>query len=72
VDMDARPNFKELAEELSKMARDPPRYIVIDVGGCFHSELRQMCLLDVGKLAYSGLHLGIGTIWLETRQNYNS
>ena len=31
VDMEARPTFRELVEELSKMARDPPRFIVVNV-----------------------------------------
>jgi epidermal growth factor receptor len=29
VDPDARPSFKELVEEFSKMSRDPGRYLVI-------------------------------------------
>nr|CAB3243195.1 receptor tyrosine-protein kinase erbB-4 [Phallusia mammillata] len=29
VDAEARPNFRELTEELSKMARDPQRYLVV-------------------------------------------
>ena len=31
VDAECRPSFTELAEEFSKMARDPGRYLVIDV-----------------------------------------
>uniref|UniRef100_UPI00089DBC12 receptor tyrosine-protein kinase erbB-4 n=1 Tax=Ciona intestinalis TaxID=7719 RepID=UPI00089DBC12 len=33
VDAEARPTFKELTEELSKLARDPQRYLVIDNDG---------------------------------------
>uniref|UniRef100_H2YUP7 receptor protein-tyrosine kinase n=1 Tax=Ciona savignyi TaxID=51511 RepID=H2YUP7_CIOSA len=33
VDAEARPTFRELSEELSKMARDPQRYVVIDNDG---------------------------------------
>jgi len=31
VDAECRPSFSELAEEFSKMARDPGRYLVIEV-----------------------------------------
>lgn len=31
LDADSRPNFIELAEEFAKMARDPGRYLVIQV-----------------------------------------
>lgn len=31
LDALSRPSFHELAEEYSKMARDPGRYLVIDV-----------------------------------------
>jgi len=31
LDVDGRPSFKELAEEFSKMARDPGRYLSIPV-----------------------------------------
>ena len=31
VDAEARPTFSELSEELLRMAKDPPRYIVIEV-----------------------------------------
>lgn len=30
IDSAARPTFNELAQEFSKMARDPGRYLVID------------------------------------------
>ncbi|XP_076821591.1 epidermal growth factor receptor-like isoform X1 [Clavelina lepadiformis] len=33
VDAEARPTFRELSEDLSKMARDPQRYVVIDNEG---------------------------------------
>ena len=31
LDAESRPAFKELAEEFAKMARDPGRYLVIQV-----------------------------------------
>lgn len=31
IDADSRPKFKELAAEFSRMARDPQRYLVIQV-----------------------------------------
>ena len=31
LDAQSRPNFKELADEFAKMARDPGRYLVITV-----------------------------------------
>lgn len=39
LDADSRPSFKELAEEFAKMARDPGRYLVIQV-----SLLNTLCL----------------------------
>lgn len=32
IDENIRPTFKELANEFTRMARDPPRYLVIKVG----------------------------------------
>lgn len=32
IDPDSRPRFKELVKEFTQMARDPPRYVVIQVG----------------------------------------
>lgn len=31
IDADSRPKFKELAAEFTRMARDPQRYLVIQV-----------------------------------------
>lgn len=31
IDENVRPTFKELANEFTRMARDPPRYLVIKV-----------------------------------------
>lgn len=31
IDADSRPKFRELINEFSKMARDPQRYLVIQV-----------------------------------------
>lgn len=36
IDPDSRPRFRELIAEFSKMARDPPRYLVIQVSGVTH------------------------------------
>lgn len=33
IDENIRPTFKELANEFTRMARDPPRYLVIKVSG---------------------------------------
>lgn len=38
IDADSRPKFKELAAEFCRMARDPQRYLVIQV--CGHAFLR--------------------------------
>lgn len=32
IDPDSRPKFKDLVSDFSAMARDPPRYVVIQVG----------------------------------------
>ena len=37
LDAESRPSFKELKDEFAKMARDPGRYLVIQV--CVHYEL---------------------------------
>lgn len=34
IDENVRPTFKELANEFTRMARDPPRYLVIKVRQC--------------------------------------
>lgn len=34
IDENIRPTFKELANEFTRMARDPPRYLVIKVSRC--------------------------------------
>jgi len=31
IDENVRPTFKELANEFTRMARDPPRYLVVKV-----------------------------------------
>lgn len=38
IDADSRPKFKELAAEFCRMARDPQRYLVIQVRG--HASLQ--------------------------------
>lgn len=35
IDADSRPRFRELIAEFSKMARDPKRYLVIQVSWIF-------------------------------------
>lgn len=37
IDADSRPRFRELIAEFSKMARDPSRYLVIQVGLCLRT-----------------------------------
>lgn len=51
IDENVRPTFKELANEFTRMARDPPRYLVIKVGPLCRSqpleqsaELNKLCL----------------------------
>lgn len=34
IDENVRPTFKELANDFTRMARDPARYLVIKVGLC--------------------------------------
>lgn len=36
LDAESRPSFRELSLEFAKMARDPGRYLVIQVGGHYH------------------------------------
>lgn len=38
IDADSRPRFRELIAEFSKMARDPSRYLVIQVGLCLRTD----------------------------------
>lgn len=40
VDPDSRPTFRELIEDFSKMARDPQRYLVIDVSTIMNCDLK--------------------------------
>uniref|UniRef100_A0A665VQS3 Receptor protein-tyrosine kinase n=1 Tax=Echeneis naucrates TaxID=173247 RepID=A0A665VQS3_ECHNA len=47
IDENVRPTFKELANEFTRMARDPPRYLVIKV--------RQTTLVYILSLEYAGL-----------------
>lgn len=35
IDPDSRPRFKDLVLDFTAMARDPPRYVVIQVCVCF-------------------------------------
>lgn len=52
IDADSRPKFKELAAEFSRMARDPQRYLVI-----------QVCTFDLDLEEYpNGKHDKVGLI----------
>uniref|UniRef100_A0A452IKJ0 receptor protein-tyrosine kinase n=1 Tax=Gopherus agassizii TaxID=38772 RepID=A0A452IKJ0_9SAUR len=46
IDENVRPTFKELANEFTRMARDPPRYLVIKVSAC-DKELEDMETLEL-------------------------
>ncbi|XP_072540741.1 receptor tyrosine-protein kinase erbB-3a [Salminus brasiliensis] len=57
IDENVRPTFKELANEFTRMARDPPRYLVIKQGECTtpdpasddaHQRGTEMDILGVG------------------------
>lgn len=45
IDADSRPKFKELAAEFSRMARDPQRYLVIQVSNIRGKEKKKKNLL---------------------------
>lgn len=48
IDADSRPKFKELAAEFTRMARDPQRYLVIQVcksSGCHRNKYQNIKLL---------------------------
>lgn len=47
IDPEYRPRFKDLVKEFTAMARDPPRYVVIQVCGCFPSALRILVVMVV-------------------------
>lgn len=56
IDADSRPKFKELASEFSRMARDPQRYLVIQVSGFIVSWLLSLNILScTGLLPCPGL-----------------
>lgn len=61
IDENVRPTFKELANEFTRMARDPPRYLVIKVRNVFigsHSICTAFCFLHVQKCSvYCGASL---------------
>lgn len=42
IDADSRPKFKELAAEFSRMARDPQRYLVIQVSNIRGKEKKNL------------------------------
>lgn len=45
IDADSRPKFKELAAEFTRMARDPQRYLVIQVWRVDPNQADLNCLL---------------------------
>lgn len=59
IDADSRPKFKELAAEFSRMARDPQRYLVIQVSNSTTSgkKNKEFCLpnLTVKGIAFESL-----------------
>lgn len=59
IDADSRPKFKELAAEFSRMARDPQRYLVIQVTNSTTSgkKNKEFCLpnLTVKGVAFESL-----------------
>lgn len=50
IDPDSRPRFKNLVNDFSAMARDPPRYVVIQV--C-------VCVIHVANATYFCVSMGI-------------
>lgn len=56
IDADSRPKFKELAAEFTRMARDPQRYLVIQVGELM--VLEYVCYLySVSSVTVSVFHI---------------
>lgn len=56
IDADSRPKFKELAAEFTRMARDPQRYLVIQVGKLMVMEY--VCYLySVSSVTVSVFHI---------------
>lgn len=49
IDPDSRPRFKDLVSDFSAMARDPPRYVVIQVGSP-HAEHRLLRFFSFNDL----------------------
>lgn len=43
IDPDSRPRFKDLVSDFTAMARDPPRYVVIQVG----PSAAQVCFISI-------------------------
>lgn len=55
IDADSRPKFKELAAEFTRMARDPQRYLVIQVWQADPDHAGLNCLLH--KIIVFSCHL---------------
>uniref|UniRef100_A0A3Q1D394 Receptor protein-tyrosine kinase n=1 Tax=Amphiprion ocellaris TaxID=80972 RepID=A0A3Q1D394_AMPOC len=80
IDENIRPTFKELASDFTRMARDPPRYLVIKVGSSnyFKSE-RGLLDADLEDHDEEGLEDGLATpplqhspSWSLSRSRINS
>lgn len=59
IDADSRPKFKELAAEFSRMARDPQRYLVIQVSNIRGKEKKNKSAYQTRLLR--GLPLNFGS-----------
>lgn len=56
IDADSRPRFRELIAEFSKMARDPTRYLVIQVSWVFILSFFFFFYSKLQYLLYLGSH----------------
>lgn len=52
IDADSRPRFRELIAEFSKMARDPTRYLVIQVSWVFLIRIYHIYFTKVAIILY--------------------
>lgn len=58
IDPEYRPRFKDLVKEFTAMARDPPRYVVIQVCGC--GVFPEILWCVTALCVYSHHHCGSG------------
>uniref|UniRef100_A0A671PW99 receptor protein-tyrosine kinase n=1 Tax=Sinocyclocheilus anshuiensis TaxID=1608454 RepID=A0A671PW99_9TELE len=66
IDENVRPTFKELANEFTRMARDPSRYLVITVcqtNGVLRCILHVTVKLELNSLRVQGLMQGEGEVY---------